>query len=116
MVYHIYGRSVFNPCAHGHQAHHVPCIIEISGSDILNFNDYGTESLQFRRTEINMVGVRSQLGIIRQENLCQIAPLPEYVIDMTARIWIPAVLRAETGYLSFVQPFVKLLFSRACSE
>ena len=81
-----------------------------------NFNDYGTESFQFRRTEINMVGVRSQLGIIRQENLCQIAPLPEYVIDMTARIWIPAVLRAETGYLSFVQPFVKLLFYRACSE
>ena len=81
--------------------------------DTLLIND---QPFQLLRAEINMVGFRGQLGIVRQENLFQIASLTENVIQVASRVRVPAVLGAETRHAALGKSLVKLVFYRACSE
>ena len=99
-----------------HQTEDILRIIEISGSDILDLNNNGAESLDVIDRKFYMIGKRSQFRVSRSEDHSQIASFAEYVIHITSALRIPAVLGAETADLTFMESLVQLFFQRCGSE
>ena len=111
MVYYIKRRRIIlHLLKEIHQPEYIFGIIEVSGSDILNFHHHGTQSYKFRLGEFNMVGKRGQLCIARREYDLKISSFTKNIIHISSSFCIPAVLGTEAADRALMQGSVHLVF------
>ena len=109
MVHNIERRSLFlHFLEHLHKTEDILCVIEVSGSNILNLYDYRIKFQKVFLCEFDMVGMRSKFGISRHEDNLQIASFTEDIIHISSALSVPAVLGAEASDLTFLQSLIEL--------
>ena len=116
MVDNIEGRRILHLLEHRHHTEDIDSVVEIPCTDILYLHHHCIKPVQLFCGKLDVVGIRSQLRVTRRKYPGKIASLPENVIHVALSVDIPAVLCAETAYLSFHQRLVELFLQRGCPE
>ena len=117
MIYYIKRRCfILHGLEHIHKTEHVFCIIEITGTYVLDIHNDSTETLEFLKSKLDMVSLRSKFRITRREDLLQISPLSKNVIPVSSLLSIPAVLCTEVSDPAVKQSLVKLVLKGCGSE